>query len=83
MSVLRVPSGRAVFDEGTVVEAMKAIVDGEPRQITLGIPGCEYTFTGYVWEVYRSIVTASIRIRVSDDEGRVYHFNSMEGDLAP
>lgn len=59
----------------TVEDAINALWDGRKRLI---VPKGMEKFEGYVWEIYRSITTQSIRIRVSDLQGRVHHYNSYD-----
>jgi hypothetical protein len=66
-------------DSETVDEALKAIIDGKPRVIIPLTIGSEYE--GTIWEIYRSIGTPSVRIRICDDQGRVHHYNSLDVDI--
>ena len=57
-----------------VAEAVRALWDGKPRRAELADGR---TVVGRVWEVYRSIGTSSLRVRMTDNQGRVQHFNSL------
>jgi hypothetical protein len=75
MKMIAKPNGKANCLMITVDDAVRALLDGMPRRI---IPTAADSFEGYVWELYRSIDTKSLRIRISDMSGRVHHFNSNE-----
>lgn len=64
-----------IFNEKVLDQALKAMLDCEKRAITLTNGDVIY---GWVWEIYRSIQTRSVRIRCSDKEGYVYHYNTLD-----
>lgn len=63
----------ADYNQKALMALVAAIIDGKERWIR--IDGHDDVF-GRVWEIYRSIQTPSIRVRVSDQGGRVFHFNT-------
>lgn len=65
---------RAIAAPIIVDEVIHALWDGFPRRAELHDGR---VITGPVWELYRSIGTASLRVRMSDESGRVHHFNTM------
>ncbi len=66
---------QAVFTEKVVGEALKAMIDAEIRVIKLRNGKVIH---GWIWEIYRSIQSPSVRIRCSDASGYVYHYNSLD-----
>lgn len=67
---------RAKANGRAVEEAVKALWDGEDR--TLILSHTYHEITGRIWEIYRSIETPSLRIRIVDKQGRVHHFNTLD-----
>lgn len=80
MSTLREPNGATTHNEETISEAVAAMKDGLPRLASIMH---QEPFGVYVWEVYRSIQTNSLRVRLSDSDGRVHHANSLDLSLVP
>lgn len=78
MSTLREPIGATIHNEETISEAVAAMKDGLPRMASILY---QEPFVVYVWEVYRSIQTKSLRVRLSDSDGRVHHVNSLDLSL--
>lgn len=62
------------YTPSIVAEALAAMLDAEERTITLRNGTVLH---GWVWELYRSITTQSVRFRCSDIGGTVYHFNTL------
>lgn len=74
MTVLNQPNP-AICNEAVVDEALKAILDAQLRTLRAADGR---VITGWIWEIYRSIETSSVRIRMSDESGYVYHFNTLD-----
>lgn len=63
------------YNQHVLDRIYKALLSAEPC-IVLPIDGEE--ITGWIWEIYRSIQTESVRFRMSDESGYVYHFNTLD-----
>jgi hypothetical protein len=59
-----------------VAAAMDAMWTGDIYVAVISNPRKE--IRGRVWEIYRSIKTRSLRIRMTDSQGLVHHHNSLD-----
>lgn len=66
-----------------LLHVVRALMDGEQRRVTFD--QSPMAMDVWIWEVYRSVSTPSIRIRVVDDHGVVFHWNlnDIEAILKP
>jgi hypothetical protein len=65
----------AEYNKEVLDAALKAFLDGGERQVRF--KNGQF-LTVRVWEIYRSIMTTSVRLRLVDRTGRVHHINTND-----